>query len=157
MYGCERKAYYQKQNKKQPKNTEKPPEKEPDSLDETRDFVEERMFPWLMHKLVPSRYVLRLFYVIFSSFGERVSVKLHVYHSIANFALRLCWIIPTLWVPNASMRIELSFWRLLGIAITLSAAVLKGELYSPRKAKLIYSWTKRNSASVSMSYNFLLN
>ena len=57
MYGCERKAYYQKQNKKQNKNgnPEKPPEKEPDLLGETRDFVEERMFPWLMHKLVPTR------------------------------------------------------------------------------------------------------
>ena len=63
MYGCERKAYYQKQNKKQSDNTSNktPPEKtEPaektyDPMNEMRDFVEERMFPWLMHKLAPTR------------------------------------------------------------------------------------------------------
>ena len=69
MYGCERKAYYQnmKNNRKQifdgssMKTPEKPvpvAEKSPDSLNETRDFVEERLFPWLMHKLTPSRFVL---------------------------------------------------------------------------------------------------
>lgn len=59
MYGCERKAYYQPPKSKK-QNGEKlvekqPTEKSTDPLNETRDFVEERMFPWLMHKLAPNR------------------------------------------------------------------------------------------------------
>ncbi|XP_076800920.1 uncharacterized protein LOC143445595 isoform X1 [Clavelina lepadiformis] len=66
MYGCERKAFYNKP-KKTSVNVSQPDHIFPpycnqleydcdDSLGETRDFVEERLFPWLMHRLAPTRF-----------------------------------------------------------------------------------------------------
>nr|CAB3263164.1 uncharacterized protein LOC104265751 [Phallusia mammillata] len=67
MYGCERKALYNKPNVRKPRGdsgeakpaTEAPqevPEKPRSSLDDARDFVEERLFPWLMYRLAPTRF-----------------------------------------------------------------------------------------------------
>jgi len=63
MYGCERKALLSKPSSKKPKNIESGElepaepvvEKPCDPLDSARNFVEERLFPWIMYRLTPTK------------------------------------------------------------------------------------------------------
>uniref|UniRef100_H2YEX1 Peptidase M14 carboxypeptidase A domain-containing protein n=1 Tax=Ciona savignyi TaxID=51511 RepID=H2YEX1_CIOSA len=57
MYGCERKALKPKQTEATDNNldTKPPPAKKNEDYKDAIDFVEERLFPWIMYKALPNR------------------------------------------------------------------------------------------------------